>query len=166
MTGDIMEQSTIGMQDWVKAIQEATNDMALTVMGLSETCSFGASESGFSSGDGGALISLANANHSVQIGILADEDGCKKLSGKMLGLESDESELSKIEVSDTMGELVNIIAGGVKRIMSEATGSIQLGLPVFVTGHVESSDKIETVVIPTQIAGIDTRLMILKKRVP
>ncbi len=87
----------------------------------------------------GALIAVSSDKEAVQIGFTADEAGCATFSRALLGL-GDDDPLSVTLFADGMREIVNMIAGAVKRRLPEQAPRLRLGLPLYVHGHLGFSD--------------------------
>jgi len=114
------------------ALTESTGELTATVLGgwsfqaLGEAIEFGAGH--------GAYLGLVAQDEPVQVGIVVDGGGCQLLSKSLLGMEPSDEDLPPADVSDAMCEIVNIIAGGLKRRVSDRM-AITMGLPIFVSGH-------------------------------
>ena len=80
-------------------------------------------------------------------------------------MEPDE-EVSDADIADAVGELVNIVAGGVKQRMQDAAGGLRLGLPVFIHGYVQPTQQLEVSLASARIGEVDTHLMALRSTLP
>jgi hypothetical protein len=70
--------------------------------------------------------------------------------------------LRDAEVADAVGELVNMLGGTVKR---RSTGcELVLGLPRFIHGYIEPSDRLTVLTLPTRFGTIDTMVLIAGQR--
>ena len=70
------------------------------------------------------------------------------ITGEMLGMEVEEIDA---DVKDTLGEIANMIAGGLKESFSAEDVSLELSIPTTVTGKaytVSSPTKSDRVIIP------------------
>jgi len=72
---------------------------------------------------------------SVYVGWLASNSGCEAMARALLG-DPTIGRLSHDEVADAMGEIVNIVAGAVKRRMAPQGGTLILGLPIYVASPI------------------------------
>ncbi len=114
------------------ALAESAGELTATVLGgmpfqaLSLTETFGAGH--------GAYLGLVAQEEPIQVGILVDGPGCQALAKALLGMEPGDEDLPPSDVSDAMCEIINIIAGGLKRRVSERM-PVTMGLPIFVSGH-------------------------------
>jgi len=143
----------------VAAMVDATGDLALAldigaveVLGAHDVPRLGMA---------GAYIPLLGEDQSFQLALLSTPAGCADLTRLLLGMAPDD-EVSDADVADAVGELVNILAGGVKQRMQPTGGRLQLGLPVFITGDVQPTPHLEVSVVFTRIGGIDVKLMVLR----
>jgi hypothetical protein len=114
------------------ALTESASELTATVLGglpfeaLGQPKEFGAGH--------GAYLGLVAQDEPIQVGILVDGTGCQLLSKSLLGMEPTDEDLPQADVSDAMCEIINIIAGGLKRRVSERM-PVTMGLPIFVSGH-------------------------------
>lgn len=114
------------------ALTESTSELTATVLGglpfaaVGDTTNFGAGH--------GAYLGLVAQEEPIQVGILVDSAGCQALAKALLGMEPADEDLPAPDVSDAMCEVINIIAGGLKRRVS-GNMQVTLGLPIFVSGH-------------------------------
>ncbi len=158
-----MTSSTINIKDWLGAMKEATAELTTSTLGF-DGCTLEEVTEEIPIGLSGSYISLVGDTGSLQLGLVTDKKNCQSLAKAMLGMGSDEADLPDGDVVDAMGEIVNIVAGGVKRQMSGTMPSIQLGLPLFFTGQIESGDHQEAVVAQVQLGPVPARLLILRKK--
>ena len=111
----------------------------------------------------GSFITLVSPSNSVQIGFVADRENCASLARMLLGLEPDD-DLEESDLADAMGEVANIVAGGVKTLMHGEDTALQLGLPIFVDGFVEPSHRAEVLVTPIVMGEIMGQSIIIRNR--
>ena len=78
----------------------------------------------------GAGIAVVGDEHAIQLGVLSTPDQADLIARTMLAMEPDE-ELAHDDMADAIGEIANIIAGGVKGAMVDDAPGLRLGLPVF-----------------------------------
>jgi Chemotaxis phosphatase CheX len=114
------------------ALTESASELTSTVLGGLVFQALGAC-SDFGAGNG-AYLGLVAQEEPIQVGILVDGAGCQLLSKALLGMEPTDEDLPPSDVSDAMCEIINIIAGGLKRRVSEQM-PVTMGLPIFVSGH-------------------------------
>jgi len=114
------------------ALTESASELTSTVLGglafeaLGPCADFGAGN--------GAYLGLVAQEEPIQVGILVDGPGCQALSKALLGMEPADEDLPPSDVSDAMCEIINIIAGGLKRRVAQRM-PVTMGLPIFVSGH-------------------------------
>ncbi len=83
--------------------------------------------------DCGSGIALTDPTGGYNLMLMSDEDSIEKLTRKLFFLEEgDDVEME--DISDAIGELVNVAAGAVKSKRDEDKPDLQLGLPLFLTG--------------------------------
>jgi CheY-specific phosphatase CheX len=111
-----------------------------------------------------ALVALVAENVSIQLGVGSTAGGCQEIVCSMLGMDPSEETLDDADISDAMGEIANILAGQVKREMTDRAGNLRLGLPVFVRGDIEFSDAIDMVSGSFQLGSIPVTIVVLRKQ--
>lgn len=115
----------------LEALSEAVGEVAATVLG---GVSVAPASSGVTpSSSHGAYLALVAQDEPIQVALLADAAGCQVLSKTLLGMDVAEENLPDADVSDAMCEIINIVAGGLKRRVSQQM-PVTLGLPLFVAG--------------------------------
>lgn len=82
----------------------------------------------------GAYLGLSAQDEPIQVGILVDSAGCQALAKALLGMEPADEDLPDSDVGDAMCEVINMLAGGLKRRVSEQM-AVTMGLPMFVAGQ-------------------------------
>lgn len=151
------------VSDWVVAMADASTELALSlgIDGLEVLGWHDVPPTGMA----GAYIPLLAEDQTLQLALLATPAGCADLSRLLLGMEPDE-EVSAADVADAVGELVNIVAGGVKQRMQDVAGGLRLGLPVFIHGYVQPTQQLEVSLASARLGEVDTHLMALRSTMP
>ncbi len=109
-----------------------------------------------------ASIDLKSSDGNWRVAIAADPDGLQSLAKALLGMEADEENLPNEDVADAFGEVLNILAGGLKKRLSEVEGEILLGLPQFCSDQPIEAEFRSQVLASTSIGTIRTDLMIAR----
>lgn len=128
------------MEAWVQSVVDAMLDAGM-MLGFEDS---DVNEDGDSPGDDfiGANIAVVGDEHAVQLGVLSSPDQADKIARAMLGMEPDE-DLPHSDMADAIGEIANIIAGGVKGAMVDDAPGLRLGLPVFSEGPFRKMGRTE-----------------------
>ncbi len=71
-------------------------------------------------------------------------------------------ELRDRDLADSMGELMNIIGGGVKTRMVQNDESLKLGLPLIIDGKIESTGHSEDVIATATVGDVKGQLLIIR----
>lgn len=122
------------LEDWIEATAASVVELTAAI-GVG-TCAQSAVPLLGPSEPSGAYIPLVGARISVQVGLQSDDEGCRAMSKALLDMTDDE--LAPDIVKDATCEIVNMLAGLVKRRMLHLDSSLRLGLPVFVQGHIRA----------------------------
>jgi hypothetical protein len=150
------------VSDWVAAMADASTELALS-LGMDGVELLGWHDVP-PTGMAGAYIPLLAEDQTLQLALLATPAGCADLSRLLLGMEPAD-EVSDADIADAVGELVNIVAGGVKQRMQGST-SLRLGLPVFIHGYVQPTQQLEVSLASARFGSVDAHLMALRATLP
>ncbi len=143
------------------ALTESASELTATVLG---GVPFAALPEGVEPLAGhGAYLGLVAADEPIQVGILVDTGGCQHLAKLLLGMAPTDEDLAQSDVSDAMCEIINIIAGGLKRRVSERM-KVTMGLPIFVAGHPLPNQQQEVDLRTLQIATASVNLLLLTQK--
>ena len=112
----------------------------------------------------GSCVALIGDEDSIQIGIGATQSDCRELARRLFGMEEgEEGELSEADVADAMGEMANVIAGGVKvRVANDNSMSMNIGLPIILQGHIVIPNNCEIAETTMQWQDVAVRLLLLR----
>ncbi len=101
---------------------------------------------------GGSFIQLVSPKSPVLIGLIGPDNTCYALGRQMLGMEPSE-DLTESDMTDAMGEIINVAAGGLKTRLPPEVGSVELGLPLFLNGSLRASGNVAAEVATAQIGS-------------
>jgi CheY-specific phosphatase CheX len=129
------------LEHWMDAAAAAAEDVASQALGLESSASVdeSAAPTGF-----GAFVALSGGDDKVQVGVMLDQAGGEALARALLGMPEDEDFASEGDLADAFGEIVNMVAGGVKTRMNEQVPGIQLGLPLCVKSLISPAHVIQS----------------------
>lgn len=154
--------NTISIDNWLTAMIEATDETATQTLGFESVA--GKHTIGEQPVDKpGSFISLASENDSVQIGLVSNKEGLELLAKSMLGMTPEE-EIAQADITDAVGEIINIVAGGVKRRLNEQAGGMKLGLPMFIDGKIAQGGSQELACANLNLGNIPAHLLVLRKK--
>lgn len=108
----------------------------------------------------GCFVALVGEQESLQIGLASDSAGCQTLAQALLAADEP---LSDSDVSDALGEIANIVAGGVKKRRS-SHGGMTLGLPIVMEGHVRITDHQSMSHLDIALGDVPVRLLVICNR--
>ncbi|MBU8921677.1 MAG: chemotaxis protein CheX [Bacteroidales bacterium] len=146
-------------EKWLHAMSASLEELATGMLGF-DGSSITGMEDGLPDKINGAHVAMISLHESLNVGLFADNKDCVSLAKAMLCMEEDD-EISEEDVRDSMGEIVNIIAGGVKRRMIEDIPTIKIGLPVFFAGYMTPGKNVDSSVIDVMIGPIEARLFLI-----
>jgi CheY-specific phosphatase CheX len=111
----------------------------------------------------GAHIPMIGGGQAFDLALVSSADGCLALSRAIL-CAGPAAPLKDTEVADAVGEIVNMLAGAVKRRLSGQRADLELGLPIFLHGYIQPSDRLAVLALPTQFQTIETMVLIAGQR--
>jgi hypothetical protein len=111
----------------------------------------------------GAHIPLIGGGQAFDLALVSSAEGCEALSRAILCVGAGPA-LRDAEVADAVGEIVNMLAGSVKRRMAGHGAELELGLPIFLHGFIQPTDRLSVVALPTRFGAIDTIVLIAGQR--
>ena len=113
----------------------------------------------------GAFIPLAGELDNAQIGLAGGLVERRRICGALMQMPEEESDgLVTSDIADAMGEIVNIAAGSIKQRLQPQLGSLTMGLPLFINGRVEATDRVETRVARVSIGSLSLVIVIVRAR--
>lgn len=148
------------------ALTEAASEVAATVLGgmpFAVVAGANAETASEPAPAHGAYVGLVAREEPIQVGLLAEPAGCQLLAKALLGMDAADEDLPSSDVSDAMCEIINIVAGGLKRRVAGSL-SVTLGLPIFVAGPPLPNQQQEIVAQELQLGSVAVRLLILTQK--
>lgn len=151
---------TVELSVWQGAVEAGATDIARDGFNLQGFEVLERSDS-IPEGMPGSFIPLVAERESVQVGIVSSQRGCEQLARSLMQLREDET-LAPNDLADALSEAANILAGYVKRNMQDHLNPLQLGLPLFVNGHLETSDRLRAAVTRVRMGEVEAALIVLR----
>ncbi len=111
----------------------------------------------------GAYLPLIGPAGAVQIGLAADEPGCRAFARAFMGMGPAEP-MSAEETADAICEIVNIVAGGFKARVRDRVPSLQMGLPAFFRGPVQPTEHTAVQAADLELAGLRAAVLLVHPR--
>lgn len=112
----------------------------------------------------GAYIGLVGPAGAVQIGIASSPEGCQALAKGLMGMAPADPDLPDAEVADAVCEIINIVAGGFKARVRDRASQLQMGLPVFIKGAVQATERIAVRVAEVRLGDVPGALLLVHPR--
>jgi CheY-specific phosphatase CheX len=147
------------IDSWLEATVSAAAEFCQTVLGTEMTLveALAPSELPVT----GCFVSIIDATGSAQVGMASDEAGCQALAQALFATEET---LSEADVTDALGEIANVLAGGVKKRLQEGQSPMTLGLPMVMEGRIRPTDRQILVCANVQLGGVMARLVIVSAK--
>lgn len=112
----------------------------------------------------GAYLPLVGEDEQVQLALGAAPEHCQALAKMMMQLGTDAEDLPSGDVADAMNEIVNIMAGAVKTRLLPTVPTLRLGLPIFIHGQPEPTDRLVTSVAHVKLGAVPATLLVVQHR--
>jgi len=154
--------ASISHTEWLEATVASATELAKTSLGFTTSRVVGKWDK-LPNDMAGSWVALVGQGAAVQVGIASSLDGCYALARAFLRM-GDGDEIAEDDVVDALGEMANVIAGGVKRRMAKLDSSTRLGLPIVVRGRVELGDRLAPAVAEVTMGKIVAHLIVLCER--
>lgn len=142
---------------WLDAARVAVVDIARQALGCGAVCG---EDAPLPHDLAGALIPIVSNLPPVQIGLFASQAGCELLARALLGSGPQET-LTRAEMVDAMGEIVNMLSGNVKARVARYANHAALGLPTFLQGTIEVQSNQQADVLPVTIGDAEAFVIVL-----
>lgn len=144
---------------WLQKVLEAAEEVATTTF---DTVANDVQHlSGMPAGREGSLLAVTRGSEAVQLGVMADQDGCIALTRALLQMEEDE-EVGEEDISDAVGEIINILAGVVQRSLDGNGPHVALGYPMYVKGQVHPPGNAEARYASINLGPARADLMVVR----
>jgi chemotaxis phosphatase CheX-like protein len=111
----------------------------------------------------GAHIPVIGSGQAFDLALVSTPEGLQALSRAILGA-GPAHVLRDADVADAIGEVVNMLAGSVKRRLSGVGAELELGLPIFLHGYIQPTDRLSVVALPARFGPIETMVLIAGQR--
>lgn len=112
----------------------------------------------------GAYLGLVGPTGAVQIGVASSAEGCQALAKGLMGMTPEDAALPENEMADAICEIVNIVAGGFKARLRDRANPLQMGLPVFINGAVQSTERVAVRVADVKFGDVPACLLLVHPR--
>jgi chemotaxis protein CheX len=122
---------------------ETADEIATTALGFDGATMVSVSNQRPGPGNG-AYVPLISDTLNLQFALMASAGTCAALAKDLLGMEQDDP-LDDADIADAIGEIANIMAGGLKSRLVDADPGLKLGLPVVVCGYLFANASLEVV---------------------
>lgn len=147
---------------WESAIAGAADEIAQYALNFPDSAVGAAVSPGEADGLVGAHIPMLGGPDTLELALVGTPENCRAIAAAIL--QSTPSSLSEAETADAVGEIVNMLAGSVKRRMATTGVDLELGLPLFIVGHVASTSHIEVTRLPARFGPVEMFVLMINRR--
>ena len=157
-----MSTPEAGLGAWLADLEGAFEEVATTALGYPGMAVLGRHER--PPALHGAYLGLVGSAGAVQIGLASSPEGCQALAKGLMGMGPDEPALPDNEMADAVCEIINIAAGGFKARVRDRCNPLQMGLPVFIQGAVQATDRVAVRVADVKFGDLEAVLLLVHPR--
>ncbi|HEY0477455.1 MAG TPA: chemotaxis protein CheX [Kofleriaceae bacterium] len=155
--------SKLSLAHWRAAVEGAASEIAAYALSFSSATVLDPVALERATTMVGAHIPLVGGGQAFDLALVASPASCQALSRAILCMK-DGAPLRDAEVADAIGEIVNMLAGSVKRRLAGRGSELVLGLPIFLHGYIQPTDRLTVITLPTRFGAIDTMVLIAGQR--
>jgi hypothetical protein len=154
-----MSSSKVSLAQWRAAVEVAAREIATYALSLPGAVVQDPVGLERAAAMIGAHIPLVGGGQGFDLALVSSPEGCLALSRAIL-CRTPDAALRDTEVADAIGEIVNMLAGSVKRRLAGYRTDLELGLPIFIRGCLQPTERMLVIALPTQFGTIDTIVLI------
>jgi CheY-specific phosphatase CheX len=151
-----------GLGSWLADLEGSVEEIATTALGLPGMTIDGRHEAAPQLH--GAYLGLVGPTGAVQIGLASSQAGCQALAKGLMGMGPEEAALPENEVADAVCEIINIVAGAFKARLRDRASPLQMGLPVFIRGAIQSTDRVAVRVADVRLGDVPAAVLLVHPR--
>jgi hypothetical protein len=155
--------SKLTLGHWRAAIEAAAKEVATYALSLSSSAVKDPVALEAAATMIGAHIPLVGSGQAFDLALVASSDGCQALARAILSMGPGPA-LRDAEVADAVGEIVNMLAGSMKRCLSGVGPDLTLGLPIFIHGYLQPTNRMSVIAFPTWFGKIETIVLVAGHR--
>lgn len=144
---------------WSEAFKDSAQELAETFLGGAELV-IEREETVLPIRIAGAFLQVVSPVGPVLLGVTGGPESCDGLARLLLGM-APEDPIDQVDMTDAMGEIINIAAGGIKNRLTPTLGEIELGLPLFLMGALRAIGHIEVSTTHIVLGGHACALVVL-----
>ena len=129
--------ASVPLKDWLDVLVRATKQVSSNPLGFASEAEVVSYTNDVPSGQLGCYLPFEGGDDLLWLCLFSDTGGSQSLARALFALGPDEEDLPADEVGDSMGEIVNIVAGLVKSQMEPRGVSCTIGLPQYLENPTE-----------------------------
>jgi len=133
------------LAEWLGAARASASEVGTTALGCSQVEDAPESPASKQRALFGAYVPLTADDYQLQVGVVAEWAACEALARALFGHEPGWAFEAESDVCDALGEIANMVAGGIKTRMNARVPGLSTGLPLCVSGQVEPRVGVEHV---------------------
>jgi len=151
-----------GLGSWLADLEGAFEEVSSTALGFPGMAVTGHREQ--PPALHGAYLGLVGPTGAVQIGLASSPEGCQALAKGLMGMGPGDPALPDNEMADAVCEIINIVAGAFKARVRDRATPLQMGLPVFIQGAIQPTDRIAVRVADVRFGEVPAVLLLVHPR--
>lgn len=157
-----MSADAVGLASWLADLEGAFDEVATTALGLPAVEVTARHDAPVPLH--GAYLGLMGPAGAVQIGLASSPAGCQALAKGLMGMTPAEADLPDGEMADAVNEIINIVAGAFKARVRDRANPLQMGLPVFIRGAIQATERVGVRVAEIKVGDLTAALLLIHPR--
>jgi|GEM_PF-6707697 len=147
--------------EWLQALAESVEDLTPESLGftMAGVVSYRVETKPVACG---VLLPVSGEADSLQIGLFASADGCRRLAAAYAG-QSSPDRLTDRDVADALGELLTTLVASVKGRLGVDDDTLRSGLPIYLRGRPETGTALESSGLQMLVGPVEVQLLVLRR---
>lgn len=151
--------TTASIDIWLDELISAAEEVATSALGF-EVSTLVNKDKPSNEDLRGSYLAMVGDEQTVQLGIAVKPEDSIPLARALMCMEPEDGDLSDEEIIDALGEMVNILAGGLKTRMDGRAPPMVIGMPLVMQGHVEVPNRASIARALVDWGGIEAQLLV------
>lgn len=108
-------------------------------------------------------VPLISAGDAILVGLLVEKRHMKTIAKNFMKLEKVEDIISNEEITDASKEIINILAGIIKRQLLTKQPIVRSGIPIFMNGYLQPGENQNQHIVAIEIDKVNAYIVLMRK---
>lgn len=156
------DTTTVPLKDWLLCFAGTAKEVATNPLGFASASDIQAFVDEIPEGHIGAYLPFDGSDELFWLCMFSDKAGARSLSRALFVLGPDEEDLPDDEICDSIGEIINIMAGLVKSHMEAKEIPCKIGLPHYLDSATEVNARARRQQATIRIGPVSVHLAVVR----